>query len=91
MSLCEALASLAIEHAGRVAAMARRELPLGTRRVARGGAHIKTSARQVQPMGQIGRRKPKVRKRDDGGMPFDLPRREVSPQWGAYIEGGPVV
>jgi single-stranded DNA-binding protein len=37
-------------------------------------AGLSVSAWQVTPLGQIGRRKPKVQSRDDG-MPFDDPLR----------------
>jgi single-stranded DNA-binding protein len=32
---------------------------------------LNLAAWAVQPMGQIGRRKPKVKSRDEGGTPFD--------------------
>jgi hypothetical protein len=39
-------------------------------------AGLKLAAWEVQPMGQIGRRKAKVELRDEyGGMPFDDPLR----------------
>jgi single-stranded DNA-binding protein len=50
----------------------RLNLRTGTGRAGDARTGLNLAAWEVQPMGQIGRRKPKVQSRDEyGGMPFD--------------------